>query len=98
MLAVSFKYIDTRTASFVVFTTRIVVSLPGGSESTRVRQGSAPELPEPELTGAVVGAAAPVETVANVADVGKGNGVFVGRGVCVGVSVGGMGVSVGIAA
>ena len=95
MLAVSFKYIDTRTASFVVFTTRMVVSLPGGSESTRVAHGSPPELPEVVLTGATVGAAA---AVSSVAEVGKGKGVSVGRGVCVGVSVGDMGVFVGMAA
>jgi hypothetical protein len=35
---------------------------------------------------------------ADVADVGKGRGVFVGRGVCVGGSVGGSGVAVGMAA
>jgi len=38
------------------------------------------------------------EMTTDVADVGKGNGVFVGKGVCVGGSVGGSGVAVGMAA
>jgi hypothetical protein len=70
----------------------MVVSLPSGAESTLVAHGSPPELLL--LTDAVVGE----EMTADVADVGKGNGVFVGKGVCVGGSVGGSGVAVGMAA
>ena len=79
------------TPNLVVFTTLMTVSLPSGAESTRVAHGSPPE---PLLTEAVVGE----EMTADVADVGRGRGVFVGSGVCVGGSVGGSGVAVGIAA
>ena len=75
-----------------MFTMRMVVSLPSGAESTRVAQGSPPELLL--LTDEVVGE----EMTANVADVGKGRGVLVGKGVCVGGSVGGNSVAVGMAA
>lgn len=71
----------------------MVVSLPSGAESTRVAHGSVLE----ELlllTEAVVGE----EMTANVDDVGRGSGVLVGNGVCVGGSVGGKGVEVGMAA
>jgi hypothetical protein len=67
----------------------MVVSFPSGAESTLVAHGSAPEL---LLTDALVGE----EITADVADVGKGNGVSVGKGVCVGGSVGGSGVAVGM--
>jgi len=79
---------ETVTDTFVVFTTRITVSFPCVGESTRVAQGSPPEL---LLTGAVV-------DVSVTFNVGKGNGVSVGRGVCVGASVGGGSVAVGTAA
>ena len=74
-----------------MFTIRMTVSLPSGFERTLVAQGSVPEL---LLIEAVVGE----EMTAEVGDVGKGNGVFVGKGVCVGGSVGGSGVAVGMAA
>lgn len=66
----------------------MVVSRPFGAESTLVAQGS----PPPELLlAAVVG-------VRVNSSVGKGRDVFVAAGVSVGVSVGGRGVLVGIAA
>ena len=86
---------DTVTPNFVVFKILITVDLPSGAESTLVAHGSAPELSL--LTDAVVGDAR-TTAVAKVAEVGKGNGVSVGRGVWVGASVGGRGVLVGIAA
>ena len=85
---------DTVTPNLVVFKILITVDLPSGAESTRVAHGSPPEL---LLTEAVVGEGRTAD-VARVAEVGKGKGVSVGRGVCVGASVGGRGVSVGIAA
>jgi len=78
-----------------VFTTRMTVSLPSGFESTRVAHGSVPP-PEVELlllTAAVVG-----DATISVEEVGRGSGVFVGRAVGAGVSVGGRGVAVGMAA
>ena len=84
---------DTVIPNFVVLMILIVVSLPSGLESTRVAHGSPPELLL-LLTDEVVGE----EMTADVADVGKGRGVFVGSGVCVGGSVGGRDVAVGIAA
>ena len=83
------------TPRLVVFTIRMIVSFPSGLESTLVAQGSAPELLL-LLTDADVGAETVGATM--VDEVGKGNGVFVGSGVCVGGSVGGSGVEVGIAA
>ena len=85
---------DTVTPNFVVFKILITVDFPSGAESTLVAHGSPPEL---LLTDAVVGEGRTAD-VANVAEVGKGNGVSVGKGVCVGVSVGGRGVLVGMAA
>jgi hypothetical protein len=79
---------DTVIVTFVVFTTLIMVSLPLEGERTRVAHGSPPVLLP---TGAVV-------DVRVTLSVGRGNGVSVGRGVWVGVSVGGRGVAVGIAA
>jgi hypothetical protein len=80
---------ETVIVTFVVFQTLITVSLPFSGASGLVAQGST--LPELLL------AAAPV-AVNVTARVGKAKAVFVGRGVCVGVSVGGRGVSVGTAA
>ena len=74
--------------TLVSFQTRIVVSRPLCGERGLVEQGSTVELP---LTAAAVGEA-------GVARVGKDTGVMVGRGVWVGVSVGGRGVAVGTAA
>jgi hypothetical protein len=84
------------TPSFVVFTIRMTVSLPSGFESTLVAQGSVPPELEPLLllTEAAVGD----EMAATVAEVGRGSDVLVGKGVCVGGSVGGNGVAVGMAA
>jgi hypothetical protein len=79
---------ETVIATFVVFTTLITVSLPCLGASTLVAHGSPPE---PLLTGAVV-------DVRVMFKVGNGRGVSVGKGVCVGVSVGGKGVAVGMAA
>jgi|SRR5215207_1853987 len=79
---------DTVTLTFVVFTTRITVPFPCEGESTLVAQGSPPGL---LLTGAAV-------EVSVTFKVGSGNGVSVGRGVCVDASVGGRGVAVGTAA
>jgi len=70
----------------------MTVSLPSGFERTLVAQGSVPELLL--LTEAVVGE----EMTTEVAEVGKGRGVLVGKGVWVGGSVGGAGVAVGMAA
>jgi hypothetical protein len=75
-------------ATFVVLTTRITVSLPPGAERVLVEQGSTVAFPLPD-TAAVVG---------DTSSVGRATGVSVGRGVVVGVSVGGKGVAVGIAA
>jgi len=67
-----------------------VAGLPlGDQESTLVRHGSFPVAAVLAATGVKVAA---------VAEVGKVSGVFVGKGVCVGVSVGGNGVAVGMAA
>lgn len=76
---------DTVTATFVVLARRILVGLPfGDHERTLLSQGS------PELIGGT--------DVSVTARDGNASGVSVGKGVCVGVSVGGNGVAVGIAA
>jgi hypothetical protein len=56
----------------------MVVAFPSGLESTLVEQGSTPELLL-LLTGAVVGAERVGATI--VDEVGKGNGVSVGKAV-----------------
>jgi hypothetical protein len=77
---------DTVIATLVVFTTRMVVSLPFCGESCRLEHGSTVDAP---ATGAVVDV---------TASVGSCAGVLVGGGVLVGASVGGRGVAVGTAA
>ena len=69
-------------AALVVLTIRMVVSFPFGAESTRVAHGSA--------FGFAVGGT----DVSVTSNVGSVTGVSVGKG----VSVGGRGVAVGIAA
>ena len=66
----------------------MTVSLPLLGERTRVAHGSPPAF---AVVGARVGASVTF-------DVGSGRAVSVGRRVCVGVSVGGGSVAVGIAA
>ena len=61
----------------------------GDQESTLVKHGSFPVAAVLAATGVKVD---------TVADVGKVSGVFVGKGVWVGVSVGGNGVVLGMAA
>lgn len=86
--SVSLRYMDTVTVVFVVFTILIMVGLPLMSvPSVLVSHGS----PDALAAGADV-------DVNVTSSVGSGNGVFVDRGVCVGASVGGKGVAVGIAA
>ena len=87
--AVSLRYIETVIVTFVVFTTLITVSLPCLGARTRVAHGS----PPPAF--ALVGGKVDVNVTFRV---GRGTGVSVGRGVSVGVSVGGRGVFVGMAA
>jgi hypothetical protein len=83
---------DTVTVTLVEFQTLITVSLPLWGASGRVAQGST-LLPELLLAGAAVDV-----NVTLTSSVGKAKGVFVGRGVCVGASVGGRAVLVGMAA
>ena len=72
----------------VVFASRMVAGLPfGDQERILVKHGSPPAV-----------LAATGVKVAGVDEVGNASGVFVGKGVWVGVSVGGGGVAVGIAA
>lgn len=72
----------------MLFQILILVSLPFGDPSTLVAHGSPPGV---LTTAAVVG------VVSVASNVGNGKGVLVARGVCVGASVGGRGVAVGIA-
>lgn len=85
MSAVSFRYTDTVISIFVVLMMASLVGLPfGAEESCLLSHGSPPE----------VGGTGVNET----ASVGSSAGVLVGGGVTVGVSEGGNGVAVGMAA
>lgn len=87
MSAVSFRYTDTVISIFVVLMMASLVGLPfGAEERILLSQGSPP--------AAAVGGA----DVNDTASVGTSSGVLVANGVCVGVSVGGNGVAVGMAA
>jgi hypothetical protein len=90
------RYRDTCTGTFVVLTIRITVDLPfGDQERIRVSQKYGVAAPPPPLETA---AGVAVACRAAVSSVGKETGVFVAATVGLAVSVGGKGVSVGMAA